>query len=79
MVSYLTGLSAWELRELMRRRELSPVEVTEHFLGRIEAHDAVLGSFATSTSGAHGSRPSAPSGTSRTANAPGSCTESRSR
>ncbi len=47
MVSYLTGLSAWELRELMRRRELSPVEVTEHFLVRIEAHDAVLGSFAT--------------------------------
>ena len=46
-MSDLTGLSAWELRELMRRRTLSPVEVTEHYLGRIEAHDAELGTFAT--------------------------------
>lgn len=43
----LTWLPAWKLRELMLAGQVSPVEVTEHFLARIEAHDRTLGSFAT--------------------------------
>jgi Asp-tRNA(Asn)/Glu-tRNA(Gln) amidotransferase A subunit family amidase len=46
-VRELAALPACELRELIRRRELSPVEVTEHFLSRIEEHDTELGTFAT--------------------------------
>lgn len=43
----LGWLSAWELRELVGSGEVSPVEVVEHYLARIEAHDRMLGSFAT--------------------------------
>ncbi len=41
----LTWMAAWQLRDLMASKEISPVEVTEHFLGRIENHDAVLHAF----------------------------------
>ena len=41
--------SALELRRLYRRRELSPVEVTEAALRRIEAVDAGLNAFVTVT------------------------------
>ena len=37
----------WRLRELMLRRELSPVEVVGHFLERIERLDPTLNSFIT--------------------------------
>ena len=42
----LTWKPAWELRDLMASGELSPVEVTDHFLGRIEELDPVLHAFA---------------------------------
>ena len=38
---------AWELSERMGKRELSPVEVTECFLRRIEALDGQLNAFLT--------------------------------
>ena len=38
---------AWELAERMRKRDLSPVEVTEYFLRRIEALDGQLNAFLT--------------------------------
>ena len=38
---------AWELAERMGKRELSPVEVTEYFLRRIEALDGQLNAFLT--------------------------------
>jgi aspartyl-tRNA(Asn)/glutamyl-tRNA(Gln) amidotransferase subunit A len=42
MSAELTWMSAWKIRELVVAREVSPVEVAEHFLGRIEEHQAVL-------------------------------------
>jgi aspartyl-tRNA(Asn)/glutamyl-tRNA(Gln) amidotransferase subunit A len=41
----LTWLPAWHLREMIVKREISPVEVTNHFLGRIEELNPLLRSF----------------------------------
>jgi aspartyl-tRNA(Asn)/glutamyl-tRNA(Gln) amidotransferase subunit A len=42
----ITWMPAWSIREMIEKREISPVEVLEHFLGRIEEHDSKLQSFA---------------------------------
>lgn len=42
-------LTATEQAEAIRRRDLSPVELTEHYLARIEAHDGALAAFVTVT------------------------------
>ncbi|MFI5317748.1 MAG: amidase [Myxococcota bacterium] len=42
MSEALTWLTGWELRELIGKREVSPVEVTEHFLRRIDELDPLL-------------------------------------
>jgi Asp-tRNA(Asn)/Glu-tRNA(Gln) amidotransferase A subunit family amidase len=42
----LTWMPAWEMRDLIAKGELSPVVVTEHFLGRIEEFDSQLRAFA---------------------------------
>src|SRR5258705_1905852 len=47
MSEELTWLPAWRIRELIGKREVSPVEVTEHFLGRIEELDPKLKAFRT--------------------------------
>jgi Asp-tRNA(Asn)/Glu-tRNA(Gln) amidotransferase A subunit family amidase len=41
----LTWAPAWKLRELIGGGEVSPVEVTKHFLGRIETLDPQLNAF----------------------------------
>jgi Asp-tRNA(Asn)/Glu-tRNA(Gln) amidotransferase A subunit family amidase len=41
----LTWEPAWRLRERIGAKEISPSEVTEHFLGRIEEHDGTLKAF----------------------------------
>src|SRR4051794_13286750 len=43
----LTWLPAWKIRQLIAGREVSPVEVAEHFLGRAEALDAVFKIYRT--------------------------------
>jgi amidase len=46
-MSAIHDLSALELSTAMRRRELSPVEVVDHYLGRIARHNDDLGAFVT--------------------------------
>ena len=41
--------TALELHQLLQRREVSPVELAHHYLGRIERLDAGIGAFATVT------------------------------
>lgn len=45
MPEELTWAPAWRIRELITAKEVSPVEVTEHVLGRIEEHQPVLQAF----------------------------------
>jgi aspartyl-tRNA(Asn)/glutamyl-tRNA(Gln) amidotransferase subunit A len=47
MTETLTWMPAWQIRDLIAKREVSAVEVLEHFLGRIEEHNAVLKAFQT--------------------------------
>src|SRR4029079_17440367 len=49
LVSELHELSALDLGRSIAEREVSPVEVTQHFLDRIEADDGRLGAFVTVT------------------------------
>jgi len=46
MADELTWMPAWRIRELIGSREVSCVEVTEHFLARIEKFDPTLHAFA---------------------------------
>ena len=48
-MSELHELSALDLGQAIRNRVVSPVEVTRHFLDRIEADDGRLGAFVTVT------------------------------
>ena len=43
----LTWMPAWEIRDRISKGDVSPVEVTEHFLGRIEELDGTLKTFRT--------------------------------
>ena len=45
MSEELTWMPAWQMRELIGKKELSCTEVTEHFLGRIEEHNPTLHAF----------------------------------
>ncbi len=49
MIALDPYLEAWELRELIRRKELRPREVAEFFLARIERLNPLLGSYMTIT------------------------------
>jgi amidase len=49
VVSELHELSALDLGQAIRNRVVSPVEVTQHFLGRIEADNDRLGAFVSVT------------------------------
>src|SRR5271155_5165405 len=42
-------IEAWDLRELVRKGEVRPREVTEFFLARIERHNPALGAYMTVT------------------------------
>lgn len=46
MLEDLTWMPAWRIRELIGAREVSCLEVTEHFLGRIEKLNPTLHAFA---------------------------------
>lgn len=43
----LTFAPAWQLRDLIRRKELSPVEITEHYLKRIQDLNPRLNAYLT--------------------------------
>ena len=43
----LTWMPGWKLRDLIVQKKVSPVEVTKHFLGRIERLDPTLHAFIT--------------------------------
>ena len=45
MADELTWVPAWRISERIRAKEVSPVEVLEHFLGRIEQHQGTLRAF----------------------------------
>jgi aspartyl-tRNA(Asn)/glutamyl-tRNA(Gln) amidotransferase subunit A len=45
MSEELTWLPGWRIRELIGKKEVSPVEVTDHFLSRIEEHQPTLKTF----------------------------------
>jgi len=45
MSEELTWMPAWQMRELIGKKELSCAEVTEHFLGRIEEHNPTIHAF----------------------------------
>lgn len=45
MTDDLTWAPAWRIGELIRTKEVSPVEVLDHFLGRVEEHQPVLKAF----------------------------------
>jgi aspartyl-tRNA(Asn)/glutamyl-tRNA(Gln) amidotransferase subunit A len=45
MSADLTWLPAWSIRSLIVGHEVSPVEVIEHFLGRIEDNNKTLNAF----------------------------------
>ncbi|HEY2331634.1 MAG TPA: amidase [Acidimicrobiales bacterium] len=46
MSDELTWLPVWRLREMIGKGEVSPGDVVDHFLARIEEHDGKLKSFA---------------------------------
>jgi amidase len=48
-VTELHEYTALELHQLLQRREVSPVELTQHYLERIERLDGAIGAFATVT------------------------------
>ena len=48
-MSQLHDLTALEQALAVRRREVSPVELVDHYLGRIEQWDAALGAYVTVT------------------------------
>ena len=45
MTDELTWMPAWRLRELMVKRDISALEVIDHFLARIEEFDPILKAF----------------------------------
>ncbi|GIH27425.1 amidase [Acrocarpospora phusangensis] len=46
-VTSIHDLTALELAAAVRNRELSPVEITEHYLERIDRHGAAVGAYVT--------------------------------